>query len=183
MHRVVGTRVEIVLHDAAVPSAPVAFEREDIPPRTCRTFDDGADRGAVICIEGDVEDLKRLRQVPGIAGPDDGRRDPGLVEHPTRRHRGKRHAVAVPDRLQHRQKILEQIPRPELVDYETVLHERPVLEGETGVGRPEPALRQKSAGERAVASSDMSRSAAHPARPAAGRRSRTEYCTWFETIS
>src|SRR6056297_853318 len=118
MHRVVGTRVEIVLHDAAVPSSPVAFEREDIAPRTCRTFDDGADRGAVIGIEGYVEDLKRLRQVPGIARPDDGRRDPGLVEHPTRRHRGKRHAVAVPAPIEFHQKIIAQIPRTELVDYE-----------------------------------------------------------------
>ena len=78
-----------------------------------------------------------------VARADDHRRDRRPVEHGAARDRGDVDAVAVGDRAQRREQLLEQRPAAEIVDDQLVFGERAVLEGRLRLGRAEPAVGEK----------------------------------------
>lgn len=82
---------------------------------------------------------------------DDRGGDARSIENRAARHRGDIDAVPVGDAAQAREQFLEQRPSAEIVDDKLVFDQRAVFERACRLPRPQPAVGQKSACDRAVA--------------------------------
>ena len=123
-----GRRVEIVLHDRAVPARPVALEIEHVAVELPGIGERGIDGGPVALTEvrGSIP-ASWQRDGPGCGRPRSPR-DARTIEHPAARDSGDVGPVAGGHTGEDAEQMLEQLPAAEIVDDQLVLAQRAVLE-------------------------------------------------------
>src|SRR5579859_6075484 len=134
-----------------MPPAAIPLELESVAGGALALPKDRGNRRLIRGVEAQAVGREHVGEVSRAPGTDDDAGDLRSVEHVAHRDGTDAGLMLLGDALQRAEQHLEQVRAAELVDDQLVLRERAVLERSRGLERPEPALSDEAARERAVA--------------------------------